>query len=125
MASTKKTIKDDNYYNVLQYIDEEDDEENIAEPTNHSNDDGSDVSQVFVGETPPNTPAQPPRMTRELRSLQSYNRPGRLETQALYCFLIQDKTIENETPTTFQEAWWYSDQTVRHKWQEAIRLEYR
>ncbi len=56
------------------------------------------------------------RITPELRRLQTFNNPGRLEIEgenANLCFFVP-KIVENDdTPTTFQEAWNHEDPTKR------------
>ena len=51
-----------------------------------------------------------PRLSRELRGLQTYNKPGRLE-QVHFCFNVEEttKTNEEEEPITFQQAWWHEN----------------
>ena len=70
---------------------------------------------------------RPKRMSRELKSLQSFNNPGRLEVEGEnnhFCFFIPDMD-EDDTPVTFDDAWHHKDLYKRNKWQEAIRLEYK
>ena len=68
------------------------------------------------------------RLLREIRSLQSYNNPGRLEIEGEnnnFCFFIPETDdTEDDTPTTFQEAWNHKDPEKKEKWRAAIRLEY-
>lgn len=69
------------------------------------------------------------RLLRELKGLQSFNRPGRLEIQgenAELCFFVPSYTRnENDTPVSFQDAWYHKLPHIREKWREAIRLEYK
>jgi hypothetical protein len=81
---------------------------------------------------PPEEPNQepPPRLPRELRALQPFNRPGRKELNedgegTLFCFVTHENTETDDTPQTFEEAWWHPDEEKRKKWREAIRLEFR
>lgn len=67
------------------------------------------------------------RLNRELRGLQPYNLPGRLEIEGgtnHFCFFVPEGAEVTE-PSTFQEAWNHPDPKERHFWREAIRLEFR
>ena len=66
------------------------------------------------------------RISREVRGLQSYNKPGRLEIEeeVHFCFNVEE-IIEETEPKMFQEAWWHPDEGKRKKWRESIRLEFR
>ncbi|MFM8622083.1 MAG: reverse transcriptase domain-containing protein, partial [Holophagaceae bacterium] len=70
-----------------------------------------------------------PRLSRELKALQNFNEPGRLELEGQdnhFCFFVPDTSSEEPyEPTTFEEAWNHPDPTERHFWREAIRLEFR
>ena len=71
----------------------------------------------------------PVRISRELRALQPFNLPGRLELEGQdnhFCFFVPD-SIDNpaKDPTTFDEAWNHPDSKEKHFWREAIRLEFR
>ncbi len=66
---------------------------------------------------------------RELQALKSYNRPGRLEMEGhtnQLCFFVPEDTQQedNDTPTSFQDAWHHKDPQKREKWRAAIRLEF-
>jgi len=73
---------------------------------------------------------RPQRLPRELRNLQPFNKPGRLEQEqegegTLFCFIAPEVQDNDDTPQTFQEAWWHPNEEKRKKWREAIRLEFR
>jgi hypothetical protein len=71
---------------------------------------------------------EPRRLLRELRGLEPFNRPGRLEMEGesnQLCFFVPDVNENDDTPTTFQEAWNHSDPKEREYWRAAIRLEFR
>ena len=75
-----------------------------------------------------NNTANPVRLARELRGLQPFNNPGRLEIEGHnnhLCFFVPECAEEDDTPTTFQEAWYHKDPIKREKWRQAIRLEFR
>jgi hypothetical protein len=86
----------------------------------------AEVEQPIV--QPVNEP-KPTRLTRELQALQPFNKPGRLELEGQtnqFCFFVPEgENCEDDTPTSFQEAWYHPDPTKRLKWREAIRLEFR
>ena len=70
------------------------------------------------------------RIGQEVRGLQMYNNPGRLDHlerahQVHFAFKVEEVVEEEEMePTTFQEAWWNPNLEMREKWREAIRLEF-
>ncbi len=74
-------------------------------------------------------PERSARLSREVKALQSYNRPGRLKQEGetnQFCFFVPDRENDSDdTPTTFQEAWHHKDLKKREKWREAIYLEFR
>jgi len=71
-------------------------------------------------------PVNPPvmRLTRELRALQSFNTPGRLEVEGQtnqFCFFVPESSgPAYKEPITFQGAWNHHDHTEHHFWREAI-----
>ena len=75
-----------------------------------------------------NAPPNPVRLARELRGLQPFNNPGRLEVEGgnnHFCFFVPEDNEDDDTPTTFHEAWNHDIPEKRGKWREAIRLEFR
>ena len=76
-----------------------------------------------------NNAVNPPvRIVRELRGLQPFNNPGRLEIEGHnnhLCFFVPECIEEDDTPTSFHEAWYHKDPQKREKWRESIRLEFR
>ncbi len=59
--------------------------------------------------------------------MEPYNKPGRLEIEGEnnFCFFVPGSDEnEDDTPTTFQEAWHQKDAKKREKWREVIRLEF-
>lgn len=72
---------------------------------------------------------QPQRLARELRGLQPFNLPGRLEIEeanAHFCFFTPEgKDKHDDIPTTFEEAWYHQKIFKREKWRDAIRLEFK
>ena len=75
-----------------------------------------------------NEPRRPVRLIRELQGLQSFNRPGRLELEGetnQFCFFVPDGTnSDDNTPTTFEDAWHHNNPVEREQWRKAIRLEF-
>jgi hypothetical protein len=69
------------------------------------------------------------RLTRELRGLQPFNLPGRLEIEegnAHFCFYTPDgRDNDGDIPITFEDAWHHPNISKREKWREAIRLEFK
>ena len=107
-----------------------DDEERDDEQDNVERNDDEENENVQVEETRVETPRATQRLSRELRGLEPYNRPGRLETEGgsnHFCFFIPETNNDDDddTPTTFEEAWYHKDLKKREKWREAIRLEFR
>ena len=107
----------DNGIDVIRNADDDNDDiEMLPQPAARENDLGD------------NAPPQPVRLARELRGLQPFNNPGRLEVEGgnnHFCFFVPEHTEEDDTPTTFQEACYHKDPEKRRKWREAIRLEFR
>jgi len=70
-----------------------------------------------------------PRLIRELRGLEPFNNPGRLEIEGennQLCFFVPDTNDDDDSvPLTFQDAWYHEDPEERAKWREAIRLEFK
>jgi hypothetical protein len=70
-----------------------------------------------------------PRLTRELRGLEPFNNPGRLEIEGennQLCFFVPDANNEDDSvPLTFKDAWYHEDPDERAKWRAAIRLEFK
>ena len=102
--------------------------------TNKEHDNDDDDDDIEKEEQPAdqaaadNIAANPIRIARELRGLQPFNNPGRLEIEGHnnhLCFFVPDCDKEDDTPTTFQEAWYHNDPIKRKKWRAAIRLEFR
>jgi len=115
------------------YIEDDDDlddgQENIPPPV-------QTPGQVLA--VPQNPPVAPPatrattrivRISREIRGLQAFNEPGRLEIEGQenhFCFFTPDQPdTPSKDPITFQDAWNHPDPTEQHFWREAIRLEFR
>lgn len=77
----------------------------------------------------PASPIQPRRIGREIRGLQGFNQPGRLELEGQenhFCFFVPDSVdTEKMDPISFQDAWNHPDPKEQHFWREAIRLEFR
>ncbi len=75
-----------------------------------------------------NEAPNPVQLAQELQGLQPFNNPGRLKIEGdnnHFCFYVPECNEEDNTPTTFQEAWYHPDPEKRKKWREAIRLEFR
>ena len=71
-----------------------------------------------------------PRLMREIQNLQPYNNPGRIEMEGEtnhFCFFVPESVNndDDDTPTTFQEAWHHENPEKREKWRNAIRLEFK
>ena len=117
--------------------DDEEFELEVEKPDNEPNDEvvedndenEEETEENQEEETRVNTPVTRPKLSRELRGLESYNRPGRLEIEGNnnFCFFTPNTSeeIDDDTPTNFQEAWYHKDPVKREKWREAIRLEFR
>jgi hypothetical protein len=106
---------------------------NSQEQANYDLDDDDELERLQQPVAPDqvvavNNAANPVRLARELRGLQPFNNPGRLEIEGHnnhLCFFVPESAEEDDTPTTFQEAWYHKDPVKCAKWRQAIRLEFR
>ncbi|MFN7263265.1 MAG: reverse transcriptase domain-containing protein [Cyanobacteriota bacterium] len=112
-------IHDGKNENVQNLDDEDDHLKNLPQTTFEPDADGGANENVEP---------QPVRLTRELRGLQGFNNPGRLEIEGQnnhLCFFVPENHVEDDTPTTFQEARYHNDPVEGEKWRQSIRLEFR
>ncbi len=119
----------------INYIDLSDDSnppivQNLPNVTEENQGHYKQSTQIDDDETEANEPSKIRKnILRELKSLKSFNTPGRLEYEGgdnhLY-FFVPDRSDEiDDTPATFQQAWHHPSPEKREKWRDAIRLEFK
>ncbi len=119
----------------LNTLDPSDEEEDIYHDINIDDEESKRMERAPEPQEEPEPPIQAteeikrnkasnqPRMAPELRKLQAFNNPGRLEIEgknANLCFFVPEIVEKDDTPTSFQEAWNHEDPTKCEKWRQAI-----
>ena len=102
MSWTEQKLPNPHNDPIIDEVDEDDEEEFPTQPDDNQSD------------TP--LPATTPRLTREVRALQTFNNPGRLEQtpECLFCFIIDDNEQLDETPIEFHDAWHHPNKSHKN-----------